>query len=191
MELFVNRRLRSDSARTGWFYRRLFKRSYFTSAKLRYLTWGSVALGTAVILGGAYLEGTRQMKQLAAPTTANLDLVVELQGVRNGDGVITATLCLETDRFPSDCQRQQSTKALAGTTRLLFTDVPAGQYAVAAFHDEDEDGQIAMHMARKVPREGVAFSNDAIGAFGPPSFDDAKFDLSDRTVKNITMRYLN
>ena len=191
MELFVNRSLGSDSARAGWLSQHLFKRPYFTSAKRRYLSWGFVALGTAVMLGGAYLEGTQQMKQATAATTANLDLVVELQGVRNGDGIITATLCLETDRFPSDCQRQQSTKALAGMTRLLFRDIPAGQYAVAAFHDEDEDGQIAMHAARKVPREGVAFSNDAIGAFGPPSFDDAKFDLSERTVKNITMRYLN
>jgi uncharacterized protein (DUF2141 family) len=59
--------------------------------------------------------------------------------------------------------------------------VPAlgpGQYAVAAFHDADSDGELD-RSAVGVPTERYGFSNDARGRFGPPSFGDAAVTLGD------------
>ena len=56
-----------------------------------------------------------------------------------------------------------------------FGNVPYGTYAVAAFHDEDGDGEFDKRLG--VPVEAYCFSNRATPKrLRPPSFDDAKFE---------------
>ena len=41
-----------------------------------------------------------------------------------------------------------------------------------------------------IPKEGFAFGNNAMGTFGPPSFDKAKVTLKSNTEKQlIEMKY--
>ena len=58
-----------------------------------------------------------------------------------------------------------------------MTDLPAGPYAVAAFHDLNGNGKLD-RTALGPPAEPYGFSNDARGNFGPPGFDSAAIDLS-------------
>jgi uncharacterized protein (DUF2141 family) len=43
-------------------------------------------------------------------------------------------------------------------------------------HDEDNDGKMATKWMGQ-PAEGWGVSNDARGRFGPPSFEDAAFEV--------------
>jgi uncharacterized protein (DUF2141 family) len=55
-------------------------------------------------------------------------------------------------------------------------DLPAGEYAVIAYHDENGNREIDFRLLG-MPKEPVAVSNDARGVFGPPKFDAAKFEV--------------
>jgi uncharacterized protein (DUF2141 family) len=70
-----------------------------------------------------------------------------------------------------------------GAVTGVFADLPAGNYAVAVFHDENGNGKLDANLLG-MPTEGYGFSNDAHGNFGPPGFADAKIALdgSNRTI---------
>ena len=52
--------------------------------------------------------------------------------------------------------------------------LPPGTYAVRAFQDVDGDGKMGKNPFG-LPTEPYGFSRDAMGAMGPPTFDDAAF----------------
>ena len=54
--------------------------------------------------------------------------------------------------------------------------LPAGRYAIKAFHDVDGDGQMSGNPFG-MPTEPFAFSNNAKGAMGPAIWADAAFEL--------------
>lgn len=66
--------------------------------------------------------------------------------------------------------------------------LPAGRYAIKAFHDIDGDGKMSSNPFG-MPTEPFAFSNDAKGAMGPAKWADAAFDVKTGTTKiSITIK---
>lgn len=59
----------------------------------------------------------------------------------------------------------------------LRLDLPAGTYAIRAFHDVDGDGRLGTN-GFGIPVEPYGFSNDAKGMMGPPAFEAAAFTLA-------------
>ena len=102
-------------------------------------------------------------------------LTVEVTQVEAATGDIYLAIYREGDDFPgeSTVYRQASAAATLGTTTIPL--LPAGQYAIAAFHDVDEDGGLTRNLIG-MPQEPFGFSNDAPVYLGPPSFEQAAFD---------------
>ena len=69
----------------------------------------------------------------------------------------------------------------------VFEDLPAGDYAVKAFHDVDGDGQMNVSPFG-MPTEPYAFSNNAVGNMGPAKWDRAHFTVSGATAQTIRIR---
>lgn len=65
--------------------------------------------------------------------------------------------------------------------------LPVGTYAVRVFQDIDGDGKMSKNPFG-LPTEPYGFSRDAMGAMGPPSFDDAAFQV--KTGANIQALHL-
>ena len=59
-----------------------------------------------------------------------------------------------------------------------FSNLTTGEYALAIYHDENSNGKLDSNFLG-MPTEDYVFSNYATGNFGPPSFEDAKFTLTD------------
>ncbi len=73
--------------------------------------------------------------------------------------------------------------------KWTFTTPPleAGKYVVAIYRDTNENGKLDYHPLG-YPTEPYAFSNNAKGSFGPPSFAAAAFVHSDdQTVQVISL----
>jgi uncharacterized protein (DUF2141 family) len=149
------------------------------------LHWCLVALGGAVLVGGAVVQSRESSRTTGVSHPATLRVV----GVKSSDGVLRASLCRETERFPDDCQLRSIARASRGVTLLRFPDVEEGTYAAAVFHDENQDGRLDMHGGRRVPSEGVAFSHDAFGDAGAPSFSQAEFEFVGEEQR-LRMHYL-
>jgi uncharacterized protein (DUF2141 family) len=73
-------------------------------------------------------------------------------------------------------------------TVIVFRAVPPGLYAFAAYHDENNNGRIDIQGA--IPREGLAFSNNAMGRNDVPAFAASAFRIVQASVVNVNMRYL-
>ena len=64
----------------------------------------------------------------------------------------------------------------ASSVRAEFT-LPAGAYAAAVVYDRNGNGKMDTRFFG-IPKEPVAFSNDAKGRFGPASWSDARFEFT-------------
>jgi len=110
---------------------------------------------------------------LATPALAG-DLTVELTGAQARPGKVYSTLSTRETLF-RDGGRTAVSDAADGTVTVTFTDVPPGDYAFMAYHDENEDGQMQMSPTG-MPAEGWALSNSE-QPMGPPTFDALKFTV--------------
>lgn len=125
---------------------------------------------------------------IGAAPSATLDVTVA--GLRSAKGDLRACLTVRPDRFP-DCQQDPAARHLsvpATSPRLLFDDLPAGDYALALIHDENDNARLDTFAG--VPREGVGFTRNPRLLFGPPRFAAASLKLdSGRDSETVKVRY--
>ena len=53
-------------------------------------------------------------------------------------------------------------------------------------HDENGNGELDANFVG-IPREPWAFSNNARGNFGPPTWEDTKFELNGQATQTIEL----
>ena len=129
----------------------------------------------------------------AAGEPAGTSVTVEVTGLRSTEGVVRACMTSHPDRFPR-CRGDANAYGLvvpAGrSVTLEFAGVAPGRYAIALLHDENGNGK-ADRALSLMPREGYGFSRDAPVRMGPPSFEQAAFDVGAARVRQtIRMRYM-
>ena len=107
-------------------------------------------------------------------------IVVTIEALRNCDGNVRVVLWASEDGFLRDhdsAYRRVMSIIEGETVEFVFADIPFGEYAVSAFHDENGDGTNNRNLFGK-PTEGYCISNGVRGGMsGPPEFDDASFIL--------------
>jgi uncharacterized protein (DUF2141 family) len=103
-------------------------------------------------------------------------LAMTVTGVRNANGVVRCALFNSPAAFPKPGQEWRGVIApiRGGQATCVFTGVPAGNYAIAFFHAEQNETQLTPGLFGK-PTQGYGFSNNAVGSFGPPNFSVAAF----------------
>lgn len=116
-------------------------------------------------------------------------LTIDVSNVRNARGRVHVDICPEARFLKDDCPYSASAPARAGVTRVVVSDLPAGTYAVQAFHDENGNGK-ADRGFLGLPKEGIGFSNDAPIRMAPPRWADARFVFAggDKAIA-LRMRY--
>lgn len=105
---------------------------------------------------------------------------VHVESLRSDAGQVFVSLFNREEGFPGGEEppfRTLVAKPLKGQVTVVFEDIPYGEYAVAAHHDEDGDGKMKT-VYGTIPLEGIGISRDAKGMMGPPRFKDAKVDLN-------------
>ncbi len=141
---------------------------------------------------GALALATAAPLLAAAEAEDGVTVEITVTELRNTKGVVMACMTDNPDIFPrcrEDPDSFRTTVPAAETLTLRFTGVPAGTYAIALLHDENENGRSDRALTL-IPREGYGFSNDAPVRMGPPDFEDAEFTVGDTEVhQQIRMRY--
>ena len=118
------------------------------------------------------------------------EVILEVSGLRSDGGVLRAGLFDRREVFLTEGEEVATCVASIrhGRAHCELGAVPAGEYAIAFFHDEDEDGRFDRDWIG-LPSEGFGFSNDAAPGLGPPSFLSARFSVSTATVHRVHARY--
>lgn len=109
---------------------------------------------------------------------------------RSAKGSLRCRLYSRPEGFPGkrpyDAERSVAVTGKAMT--CVFNDVADGTYAVALFHDENDDGKLETNFLG-IPREGVGVSNNKIRSLGPPRWEDAKFAVKGDVDLDVTLHY--
>lgn len=113
---------------------------------------------------------------LILPSANAADLTVGVDGVKSANGSVTLALYSSASTFLKLPAGNASIRAVAGSTTLVVRDLAPGDYAFAVYHDANADGKLDRNFLG-IPTEDYAFSNDAAGNMGPPSFVLAKLTV--------------
>ena len=71
-------------------------------------------------------------------------------------------------------------KIVDGKSTVTFKDVEPGEYAVVCYHDKNNNDKMDF-ATNGMPLEDYGSSNNVMN-FGPPTFENAKFTVSDKNV---------
>jgi uncharacterized protein (DUF2141 family) len=124
---------------------------------------------------------------------AQLQLRIRVEGLRNDKGQLLLSLFNQTTGFPD--QPELSFRQMkiglhpAQQPEGVWTNLPAGRYAVALLHDEDEDGRCNVNWLG-IPTEGIGVSSRKNIFWGKPKFQSASFWLTRDTTITIHVHYL-
>lgn len=109
------------------------------------------------------------------------DIVVEVAELHSNDGKVACALFTpeHAATFPGTNAIQEMTVPIDndGKATCRFTDLKKGFYAIAVFHDENNNGKLDTNFLG-IPIEGSGASNGAQGWMGPPKFADARFEFT-------------
>jgi uncharacterized protein (DUF2141 family) len=109
------------------------------------------------------------------------ELVIVISGLETDQGLLNVALMNSAETFESDSDafRDDSVAVNDGQATVVFSDLPFGSYAAKIYHDENSNGELDTSFVG-FPKEAFGFSNDAMGRFGPPSFEQAKFEFASK-----------
>jgi len=119
---------------------------------------------------------------VATPVQA-ADLTLRVDGVASANGNVMVAVFDDAKAFPRGKFRAaQMAPATTGTVELVFKGLSPGRYAVSAYHDANSNQKLDANMVGE-PTEAYGFSRDARASYGPPTFDEAAFDLRASAVQ--------
>ena len=118
-------------------------------------------------------------------------LQVFIRGASSDSGSIRILVFSKPAGFPDQVKqavRSISLTPKGGKANFSLKDLPAGTYAVAVIHDQDNNGKLSTN-AVGYPTEKFGFSNNPKVYFGPPSFEKAAFVLGKTPISlEISLR---
>lgn len=114
-------------------------------------------------------------------------IIVRIENIKDEQGQVAVALFNNASDFLKKRYQGKVTPAKKGEVEVAFEDLRVGEYAISVLHDTNNDGQMNTNFMG-LPKEGYGFSNNVMGTMGPPSFEKAKFKLSEKVVI-IKMKY--
>ena len=128
---------------------------------------------------------------LALTTSAEAaDLSVVVKPVRSDHGHISVAVYDNSMNFLMKGRQIASADVspVVDSTTIVFMGLTPGNYAVAAFHDENDSGEFDTNFLG-IPEEGYGFSNGAEAFLGPPSFAAALVVVERSAWTEIKLSY--
>lgn len=126
-------------------------------------------------------------------TIANGCLTVEINGLRNQNGIVCLSLFSGEQGFPNESDRaiaSHCVEAKETSVSATFEQLSPGEYAVAVIHDDNEDGKLNTGLLG-IPKEGFGFSRNPKIGMSAPKFEETAVHVSgDDTKIQIDMKYL-
>jgi uncharacterized protein (DUF2141 family) len=126
-------------------------------------------------------------------TSQTFDCSVQISGLESNSGKCILYLYKDKKGFPNNANKAISTITVSikdGKAIGIFQGLSSGGYAVSVVHDENGNGKLDNNFLG-IPKEGIGTSNNPKSSFGPPSFEDARFNITTKSNSiNITIKYL-
>lgn len=153
-----------------------------------------VGTGLAILVA-ATDEGGLMGSAAATPIceTSGIPILITIDKVRSAKGTIKVELYDGRDKNSAKKRKKVArtrVKAQLGQTRLCLNAPSKGDYAIALYHDENDNKKLDRNFIG-IPREGFGFSNNPPIRLGMPAHEEMRFrvDYWAATVR-ISVVYL-
>ncbi|NVK50553.1 MAG: DUF2141 domain-containing protein [Cyclobacteriaceae bacterium] len=107
----------------------------------------------------------------------------------SNQGLIRILIFDNEDGFPDIHQKAKLALSLPikdFQAQTLLSSLPAGKYAICAFHDEDENGEINKNFFG-YPTESYGFSNNPKTTFSIPPFEKCLIEIKEGKKNIVTI----
>jgi uncharacterized protein (DUF2141 family) len=129
-------------------------------------------LGLAPVFGLALLmAATAQGGQASASLTLTID------NIRHDTGALMIAVHSQETGFDGAVGGKQVAVDGDSVVTVEFNGLAPGRYALRVFHDVNGNGALDTNVMG-IPVEPFGFSNNVMGMMGPPSFDQAAFEIA-------------
>lgn len=116
----------------------------------------------------------------------NYSVTIKVEKAQSNDGKMFIALYNTESGFLEKTYKSAKSEIANQSCSIVFKDIPEGTYAVSIFHDENNNGKMDTNFFG-IPTEDYGCSNGATGFFGPPKWNDAKFELKENKSITITL----
>lgn len=115
-------------------------------------------------------------------------LEVNIENLERTKGTLYITLFNSEEGFKNDnFYRFKKLQVTKNMEPIRFETLPTGNYALKVFHDVNNNGQLDVSLFG-IPKEPYGFSNNAMGAFGSPNFEQCSIAFTENKTIAIRLR---
>src|SRR6185436_5881623 len=98
----------------------------------------------------------------------NLEVLVT--NIKEATGTLRVSLFANDADFLKTVLDLKTCKVTYTQATIVFTNLKSGEYAVSIIHDKNDNEKLDENFMG-LPKEPYGFSNNAMGNFGPPTFE--------------------
>ena len=122
-----------------------------------------------------------------AQTETTGNIVVSVENLSSEEGKVYFALFNEDNFLKKAPIQGEVSEIKEGVAQITFSEVPSGTYAVTAYHDKNGNQQMDFE-SNGIPKENYGVSNNQMNLYGPPFWEDAKFEF-DGSEKNLKLQF--
>jgi len=112
-------------------------------------------------------------------TAQNKTITATVLNVSSDEGKVGFALYTK-DNFMGEPVQGKEGQIKEGKSSVFFKNIPKGEYAIICYHDKNSNDKMDFQ-PNGMPLEAFGASNNTM-AFAPPTFEGAKFVVSDKDV---------
>ena len=122
-----------------------------------------------------------------AQDTSSISLSVNVEGISEYKGSLILSIFNSEETYLNQpLERKVIDLETQKQHEFVFSNLVKGEYAITVIHDENKNGKLDMGMMR--PTEGLGYSNNARGMFGPADYDDVRMTINENTTTTIKLK---
>jgi uncharacterized protein (DUF2141 family) len=139
-----------------------------------------------MVLSPITLAGLLLLGYVSGYAQHNLEVIIRNVTQPKG-GVVLIALFDTADAFLKSPVQSKRVSVTGIEVHVTFSNLTQGDYALSVFQDFNHNEKLDTNFLG-IPNEPYGFSNDAMGTFGPPSFEKAKIKVTGATQVVINLR---
>jgi len=112
-------------------------------------------------------------------------ITVNVDNARNDNGDMIFSLSTKDQFMRAAPLKSAKSVIKEGVATVTFTEVPKGEYAIIVLQDLNGNEQMDFEV-NGMPKESYGVSNNVM-SFGPPTWSEAKFELTEDTTMRIAI----
>tara|TARA_R100001369_G_scaffold20091_1_gene36648 strand:- start:127257 stop:127682 length:426 start_codon:yes stop_codon:yes gene_type:complete len=124
-----------------------------------------------------------------AQTDSIPEVTVTIENIQGESGSILVGLYSEKTFLKAKPEFSEEAAIVNGKANVTFKGLPAGTYAISCFHDKNGNSQMDFEPTG-MPLEPYGISNNKINYYGPPLWNDAKFNFEEQPL-SMSIRLSN